>query len=68
MDKFWTCWVEDTTPGTRKHFSPEEAHDEARRLGRIRHNIGKKVYVMECIEYCEVPELPVAWHIFAKEG
>ena len=71
MDKFWNCWIEDTTDGFHyKHPTLEEAKQEAERLQRMPSNRDKRVYIMELICYCEILELtpPIAWHtVLGKE-
>jgi hypothetical protein len=62
-DKFWNCFVEDTNGGYHyKHATLESAKQEAERLARMPGNKGRRVFVTECLCYCEVPETPVEWH------
>uniref|UniRef100_A0A6M3JYG5 Uncharacterized protein n=1 Tax=viral metagenome TaxID=1070528 RepID=A0A6M3JYG5_9ZZZZ len=68
MGKFWNCLVEGTYGGYHyRHSSFEQAKTEAERLARLGSNRGKKVYVLEVIGYCEVPEIPVEWKIIEEE-
>ena len=61
-NKFWNCWVDGTSGGYHyKHTTFEDAKAEAERLARMPSNMGHKVYLMECISYCEVPEIPIEW-------
>ena len=61
-DKFWNCFVEGTSGGYHyKHTTLESARQEAERLARMPSNKGRKVFVMECVCWCEVPETPVEW-------
>ncbi len=65
ITKFWNCYVEGTNGGVYyKHGTRAEAYKEAERLARIPFNKGKKVYLMESIAVCEVPEVPVVWDTF----
>lgn len=66
-EKFWNCLVDGTNGGYHyKHASLDDATKEAERLARLPSNRGKKVYVLELINYCEVPETPVAWTTLRK--
>jgi len=61
--KFWNVWVEGTDGGYHnKHTTLESARQEAERLARIPSNKGQKVFVVECVCWCEVPEAPIEWH------
>ena len=61
--KFWNCLVQETDGGYHyKHASLEDATQEAERLARLSSNRGKRVYILEAISFCEVPEVPVEWH------
>lgn len=63
MEKFWNIWVEGTDGGYHhKHINEGAAMEEAERLARSSNVKGRKVYVMELIACCEVPETPVEWH------
>jgi hypothetical protein len=62
-NKFWTCFVEGSGGGTYyRHEWESDAYTEAERLSRLPNNRGKKVYILEMVRYCEVPETPVTWH------
>jgi len=68
-NKFWTCFVEGTGGGYgHKHDTIESARKEAERLARQASNRTRKVYVLEMVCFCEVPEIPVIWTEIAKEG
>jgi len=61
-EKFWNCLVEGTDGGFHyKHSSIENAVAEAKRLARLAGNKGRKVYVLETVGFCEVPEVPVEY-------
>lgn len=61
--KFWNCLVEQTDGGFHyKHDSLDSAITEAKRLARLPGNKGRKVYVLEVVGYCEVPEIPVEYY------
>lgn len=63
-EKFWNCWVEGTDGGFHyRHSSLEVAKQEAERLARMPSINHRKVYVLELVAYCEVPEIPVDWHL-----
>lgn len=63
QEKFWLCWAESTEGGYHYgHGTLESARQEAERLARMPGNRGRKVYILECIAYCAVPEAPVEWH------
>lgn len=62
-EQIYTCFVEGTDGGRHhKHFTEPDACKEAERLARQPQNKGRKVYVMETIGYCIVPETPVEWY------
>lgn len=57
--KFWMVWVKGTPTTERRHPTIDSACEEADRLARQEKNIGKKVYVLEAIDYRWVSERPV---------
>jgi len=66
MEKFWCCLVEGTDGGFHfRHATFEDARQEAERLAQLDYVKGKRVYVLEAISYCEVPQ-PVEWHTFLQ--
>jgi len=62
MEKFFMLYVKGRQGPAVKHFSQEEAMAEAERLAQLPENLGKKVYLLEAIGYCEVELTPVTWH------
>lgn len=61
--RFWVNWVEDTSGGFYyKYETLQAAREEAERLARQPQNKGSKVYVMECVGWCEVLETPILWY------
>ena len=63
MERYWNCYVEGTDGGRHyHHWTLESAIIEAKRLARL--SQGRKVYVLEVVGFCEVPEPPVEWHQF----
>ena len=56
--KFWMVWVACDTPTTNfRHPSYELARGEAERLAR--QNVGRKVYVLEAVDYRFADQLPI---------
>jgi len=55
--KFWMVWVNDTPTTKYRHTSYASASIEADRLAMMQSNIGKKVYILEALDYRMV-ELP----------
>ncbi len=60
MKPFWIIFVDHTDGGRHfRHETVESSHVEAERLAS--ENIGKNVYVFECIGRCKVEKTPVKW-------
>ena len=57
--KFWMVWVNDTPTIKRRHPSRIQAINEADRIARQPNNTGKKVYVLEAIDYRWVSPSPL---------
>ncbi|KKK94774.1 hypothetical protein LCGC14_2679440 [marine sediment metagenome] len=57
--KFFLVWVNDTPTTRMRHPSYNAACEEANRLARL--NSGKKVYVLEAIDYRWVEEAPLTY-------
>jgi hypothetical protein len=57
--KFWMVWVHDTPTTKHRHPSRELAQAEADRIAQQPQNLGKKVYVLEAVDYRYVPEKPI---------
>lgn len=55
------CFVEHSQGCNYLHPDIETARKEAERLARQPQNIGKKVYILKAVSYCEVKETPVDW-------
>lgn len=60
---FWCCYVEGTIGYSRKHLDIGEASSEAQRLAILSENVGKKVYILQAIEYYVVEIAPMVRHI-----
>ena len=62
MERFWVCYVDGTDGGRHcRHYILEEAQKEAERL--TRKEIGKVVYLLECVGKCKVKQTPVEWAV-----
>jgi len=59
--KFFMVWVHDTPTTEMRHPSYQLAFQEADRIARLPQNRGKKVYVLEAIEYRWVQEAPLTY-------
>lgn len=57
--KFWMVWVHDTPTTKHRHPTLQIALQEADRLARLPENIGKKVYVLEALDYRYVEPTPL---------
>ena len=57
--KFWMCFVEGNRSPERCHLTADVAQEEAIRLARIPENCGKRVYILEAINFCRVDPIPV---------
>ena len=58
MESFFMVYVDGKTGSTAKHPNNGEAYEEAERLARMEK--GRKVFVLEATDYCEV-SAPVTW-------
>ena len=59
--KFWMVWVHNTPTTNRRHPSYESARQEAERVVRQPNNVGRKVYILEAVNYCYVDVMPITW-------
>jgi len=59
--KFWMVWVNKTPTTQHRHPMLKLAQDEAERLAKLPENIGKKVYVLEAVNWCWINPKPVEW-------
>ena len=57
--KFWMVWVHDTPTTKIRHPSRLLASQEADRLACLDPNVGKKVYVLEAMDYRWVEQTPL---------
>ena len=48
---FWMVWVHDTPTTEKRHPSYLEAQQEADRVARQPKNSGKKVYILQALDY-----------------
>jgi len=58
--KFWMVWMNNTPPPTKRHPSYQLAFEEADRIARK--TPGKKVYVLEAMDYRWVEQSPLTYH------
>ena len=49
--KFWMVWLNDSPTTKHRHPSWRQANDEANRIAGLPENMGRKVYVLEAIDY-----------------
>jgi len=61
--KFWMVWVQNSPTTEKRHPSLREAHQEANRVACQTKNIGKKVYVLEAMDYRFVQHPPLTYEI-----
>ena len=61
--KFWMVWVKNTPTTEHRHPSFAEADKEANRVARQPNNVGKKVYVLEAMDYRWVQEKPLTHEV-----
>ena len=59
--KFWMCYVEGSWGCKYIHPNRLSAVVEAERLAKLDGNVGRKVYILEATQFCEVEPLPVKW-------
>ncbi len=60
---FFTCFVEGTNGGNHvRHHNQNIARVETERLSGQSWNLGKKVYVMKAVAYCESTKPEVKWN------
>ena len=57
--KFWMVWVHNTPTTEKRHTSFESACVEADKLARQMQNTGRKVYVLEAMDYRWVAQTPL---------
>lgn len=62
--RFWMVWVNGTPATEHRHPSYPLACAEANRIARQPKNIGKKVYVLEAVNYRWVEETPLTHEVF----
>jgi hypothetical protein len=60
--KFWMVWLKDSPTTKKRHPTKEKAQQEANRIALLPENLGKKVYVLEAIDYRIVNLAPVLRH------
>ena len=59
--KFWMVWVHDTPTTKKRHPTREIACQEADRVARQAPNAGRKVYVLEAMDYRWVEKPPLTY-------
>lgn len=57
--KFWMVWSEDSPTTKYRHPTKPIAQKEANRIAKLPENIGRKVYVLEAIDYRFVEASPL---------
>lgn len=62
--QFWVVWNDRQYPPTRKHWTLEEAQDEAERLAR--NNPGEWFYILKASEYRMAEKPPVTTYILTE--
>lgn len=61
--KFWMVWVSSTPTTEKRHTSFASACQEADRVARQAKNLGKKVYVLEAMDYRWVQPAPLSYEV-----
>ena len=64
-DTFYCCFVEDMGIYSDINETLEEAKTEAEKLAEK--YCGCRVYILQAVEYCSVPDKPVEWNKIGKE-
>ena len=59
--KFWMVWVHDTPTTEKRHPSYQLACEEADRVACQSKNIGKKVYVLEAMDFRWIAPVPLTY-------
>ncbi len=59
--KFWMVWLQDSPTTRVRHPDPVGACEEANRIARLPQNHGKKVYVLEAVDFRWVQEAPLTY-------
>jgi len=62
--KFWMVWLYDSPTTKYRHPTRYQACEEADRIARLPENIGKKVYVLEAVDFRWVEEAPLTHESF----
>ena len=57
--KFWMVWLADSPTTRVRHPVKATAEKEADRIARLATNIGKKVYVLEAVDFRFVEQSPL---------
>jgi len=57
--KFFMVWLADSPTTSKRHPTREGAEREADRIARLPNNIGRKVYVLESMDYRFVEAAPL---------
>jgi hypothetical protein len=60
MDKFFMVFVDGTPCANYRHSTEGEASKEAERLSLM--NIGKKIYVLQMVNYCMTDKPKINWY------
>jgi len=63
--KFFMVWLKDSPTTTKRHPDYGSAWTEANRVARMPQNIGKKVYVLEAMDYRCVEEYPLTYNVLS---
>jgi len=58
---FWMVWIDGKMGSTRKHFTFDEARQEAERLLRLPENQGWTARILETQSYGVIESVPVTW-------
>jgi len=58
---FWMVWIDGKMGPTKKHFTFNEARQEAERLLRLSENQGWTARILETQSYGVIESVPVTW-------
>ena len=61
MKKFWQCAVGGTNYFGHQYDTLEKAKADAEVLARMDEFMGKRVYVLEAIDCCQIDKQPIKW-------
>jgi hypothetical protein len=62
MEKFWCCYIEGPGGCGQKFPTKVLARLDAERLAKLPNMNGRKVYILEAVEYYQIEHPPVMFH------